>query len=37
LFSYIWTSQVIGNVALATLAGGPYGSKCRADLGSVIP
>lgn len=24
-FSYIWTSQVIGNVALATLAGGPYG------------
>jgi len=26
LFSYIWTSQVIGNVALATLAGGPYGS-----------
>jgi len=26
LFSYIWTSQVVGNVALATLAGGPYGS-----------
>ncbi|KAF9012317.1 plasma-membrane choline transporter-domain-containing protein [Cyathus striatus] len=25
-FSYFWTSQVIGNVALATLAGGPYGS-----------
>ncbi|KAH7924270.1 DUF580-domain-containing protein [Leucogyrophana mollusca] len=25
-FSYLWTSQVIGNVALATLAGGPYGS-----------
>ncbi|PCH43440.1 DUF580-domain-containing protein [Wolfiporia cocos MD-104 SS10] len=24
-FSYIWTSQVIGNVALATLAGGPFG------------
>lgn len=24
-FSYVWTSQVIGNVALATLAGGPYG------------
>ncbi|KAK7472552.1 pH nine-sensitive protein 1 [Stygiomarasmius scandens] len=24
-FSYLWTSQVIGNVALATLAGGPYG------------
>ncbi|KIJ55624.1 hypothetical protein M422DRAFT_151670 [Sphaerobolus stellatus SS14] len=26
LFSYLWTSQVIGNVALATLAGGPYGA-----------
>ncbi|KAG1799715.1 plasma-membrane choline transporter-domain-containing protein [Suillus plorans] len=26
IFSYLWTSQVIGNVALATLAGGPYGS-----------
>ncbi|KAH7888708.1 plasma-membrane choline transporter-domain-containing protein [Phlebopus sp. FC_14] len=26
VFSYLWTSQVIGNVALATLAGGPYGS-----------
>jgi hypothetical protein len=25
-FSFLWTSQVIGNVALATLAGGPYGS-----------
>ncbi|KAG2015548.1 integral to plasma membrane protein [Coprinopsis cinerea AmutBmut pab1-1] len=25
-FSFIWTSQVIGNVALSTLAGGPYGS-----------
>lgn len=25
-FSFIWTSQVIGNVSLATLAGGPYGS-----------
>ncbi|KAI0070632.1 DUF580-domain-containing protein [Panus rudis PR-1116 ss-1] len=25
-FAYIWTSQVIGNVALATLAGGPFGS-----------
>ncbi|KAH7108385.1 DUF580-domain-containing protein [Auriculariales sp. MPI-PUGE-AT-0066] len=25
VFSYIWTSQVIGNVALATLAGGVYG------------
>ncbi|KAH9935626.1 plasma-membrane choline transporter-domain-containing protein [Fomitopsis serialis] len=25
-FSYLWTSQVIGNVALATLAGGPFGS-----------
>ncbi|KAL4073935.1 plasma-membrane choline transporter-domain-containing protein [Scleroderma yunnanense] len=25
VFSYLWTSQVIGNVALATLAGGPYG------------
>ena len=24
-FSYVWTSQVIGNVALSTLAGGPYG------------
>ncbi|KZT10655.1 DUF580-domain-containing protein [Laetiporus sulphureus 93-53] len=24
-FSYLWTSQVIGNVALATLAGGPFG------------
>lgn len=24
-FCYLWTSQVIGNVALATLAGGPYG------------
>ena len=26
-FSFLWTSQVIGNVALATLAGGPFGSK----------
>ena len=25
VFSYLWTSQVIGNVALATLAGGAYG------------
>ncbi|CUA76223.1 Protein PNS1 [Cryptococcus neoformans var, neoformans B-3501A] [Rhizoctonia solani] len=25
LFSYLWTSQVIGNVCLATMAGGPYG------------
>jgi hypothetical protein len=25
-FSFVWTSQVIGNVSLATLAGGPYGS-----------
>ncbi|KAL0581874.1 pH nine-sensitive protein 1, partial [Marasmius crinis-equi] len=25
-FSYLWTSQVIANVALATLAGGAYGS-----------
>ncbi|KAH9946970.1 DUF580-domain-containing protein [Amylocystis lapponica] len=25
-FSYLWTSQVVGNVALATLAGGPFGS-----------
>jgi hypothetical protein len=25
-FSYIWTTQVVGNVTLATLAGGPYGS-----------
>ncbi|KAI0745667.1 plasma-membrane choline transporter-domain-containing protein [Earliella scabrosa] len=25
-FCYLWTSQVIGNVALATLAGGPFGS-----------
>ncbi|KAH6913822.1 integral to plasma membrane protein [Coprinopsis sp. MPI-PUGE-AT-0042] len=25
-FSFIWTSQVIGNIALSTLAGGPYGS-----------
>ncbi|KIY62144.1 DUF580-domain-containing protein [Cylindrobasidium torrendii FP15055 ss-10] len=24
-FSFIWTSQVVANVALATLAGGPYG------------
>ncbi|KDQ57627.1 hypothetical protein JAAARDRAFT_130142 [Jaapia argillacea MUCL 33604] len=24
-FSYLWTSQVVGNVALATMAGGPYG------------
>ncbi|EIM79183.1 DUF580-domain-containing protein [Stereum hirsutum FP-91666 SS1] len=24
-FSYIWTSMTIGNVALATLAGGPFG------------
>lgn len=24
-FSYIWTGQVIQNVALATMAGGPYG------------
>lgn len=25
LFSYLWTSQVIGNVCLATMAGGAYG------------
>ncbi|KAL4254261.1 Protein PNS1 [Abortiporus biennis] len=25
-FSFLWTSQVIGNVALATMAGGPFGS-----------
>jgi len=25
-FAYLWTAQVIKNVALATLAGGPYGS-----------
>jgi hypothetical protein len=25
-FSYLWTSQVIGNAALATFAGGPYGA-----------
>ncbi|EMD37617.1 hypothetical protein CERSUDRAFT_114269 [Gelatoporia subvermispora B] len=25
-FSYLWTSQVIANVSLATLAGGPFGS-----------
>ena len=25
-FSFLWTSQVIANVSLATLAGGPYGS-----------
>ncbi|OBZ70731.1 Protein PNS1 [Grifola frondosa] len=25
-FSFLWTSQVIGNVALATLSGGPFGS-----------
>lgn len=24
-FSFLWTSQVIGNVAVATLAGGPFG------------
>ncbi|TRM69781.1 plasma-membrane choline transporter-domain-containing protein [Schizophyllum amplum] len=24
-FSFLWTSQVIGNVALATVAGGPFG------------
>lgn len=28
VFAYLWASQVIGNVSLATLAGGPYGSKC---------
>ncbi|EIW83046.1 DUF580-domain-containing protein [Coniophora puteana RWD-64-598 SS2] len=26
VFSFLWTSQVVGNVSLATLAGGPYGS-----------
>ena len=25
-FSFLWTSQVICNVSLATLAGGPFGS-----------
>ncbi|KAJ8076423.1 pH nine-sensitive protein 1 [Marasmius tenuissimus] len=25
-FSFLWTSQVVGNVALSTLAGGAYGS-----------
>lgn len=24
-FCYLWTSQVVGNIALATLAGGPFG------------
>jgi len=24
-FSYLWASQVVGNVVIATLAGGPYG------------
>ncbi|KAJ3570358.1 hypothetical protein NP233_g4447 [Leucocoprinus birnbaumii] len=24
-FAFLWSSQVVGNVALATLAGGPYG------------
>ncbi|KAF8500529.1 plasma-membrane choline transporter-domain-containing protein [Gautieria morchelliformis] len=27
VFSFLWTSQVVSNVALATLAGGPYGGK----------
>ncbi|KIP11620.1 hypothetical protein PHLGIDRAFT_63436 [Phlebiopsis gigantea 11061_1 CR5-6] len=26
VFCYLWTSQVVGNVALATMAGGPFGS-----------
>ena len=26
VFAYIWMSQVIGNVALSTMAGGPFGS-----------
>ncbi|TFK75448.1 DUF580-domain-containing protein [Pluteus cervinus] len=26
LISFMWTSQVIGNVALSTVAGGPYGT-----------
>ncbi|CCM05448.1 uncharacterized protein FIBRA_07667 [Fibroporia radiculosa] len=26
-FSFLWTSQTIGNVALATLAGGPFGCE----------
>ncbi|KAI0341911.1 DUF580-domain-containing protein [Trametopsis cervina] len=26
VFVYIWMSQVVGNVALATMAGGPFGS-----------
>lgn len=26
-FCYLWTSQVVGNVALATLAGGPFGGE----------
>lgn len=30
VFSFLWTSQVIGNVSLATLAGGPYGCKRHA-------
>ncbi|KIY53121.1 integral to plasma membrane protein [Fistulina hepatica ATCC 64428] len=25
-FSYLWTSQVVGNVALVTMSGGPFGS-----------
>ena len=31
-FSYLWTSQVIGNVALATMAGGPFGSASEYSL-----
>lgn len=30
-FSYLWTSEVISNVVLATLAGGPYGCMSRSS------
>ena len=38
-FSFLWTSQVIGNVSLATLAGGPFGSWYYfgpGDLGEMV-
>lgn len=31
-FSFLWTSQVVGNVCLATVAGGPFGGAFLAHL-----
>ncbi len=35
-FSFLWTSQVIANVSLSTLAGGPYGSWYYFGLANLV-